>query len=70
MAQRKACGKHSELANNDTVRITQCPCGTVHMTLIPNGVTFRLQESALKNLTRGMMTALDKVEDQEQASVN
>jgi len=70
MAQRNRCGKHTELATNDAVRVTQCPCGAVHVTLLANGVTVRVPEAGLKALTRGLMTALDKVEEAEQASVN
>ena len=70
MAQRNGCGKHIELASNESVRVTQCPCGTVHMTLLANGVTVRLPETALKTLTRGLMTALDKVEERAQAAIN
>lgn len=70
MAQRKACGKHTELASNDAVKITQCGCGVVHLTLLANGVTVRLAGDALKNVTRGLMTALDKVEDSEAVCVN
>lgn len=70
MAQRKACGKHNELASNDSVKITQCGCGSVHLTLLANGITVRLAGDALKNVTRGLMTALDKVEDAESVCVN
>ncbi len=70
MAEKKACGRHVELTSNEAVRITQCPCGTLHVTLPNNGVTVRMPESALKNLTRGLMVALDKIEEQTQASVN
>ena len=69
MAQRKTCGKHVELASNDAVKITQCGCGVVHLTLLANGVTVRLGGDALKNVTRGLMTALDKVEDSEAVCV-
>jgi hypothetical protein len=70
MAQRNACGKHSELAANEAVRVTQCPCGSVHVTILANGVTVRVQEAGLKAVTRGLMTALDKIEEAAQASVN
>lgn len=70
MAQRNKCGKHVELASNDALRVTQCPCGTVHVTFFANGITMRVPESALKSVTRGLMTALDKVEERQQAAVN
>ncbi len=70
MAQRKGCGKHVELAANESARITQCPCGTVHLTLAQNGITIRLSGDALRNVTRGLMTALDKVDEAAVAAVN
>lgn len=70
MAQRKACGKHIELAANESARVTQCPCGAVHLTLLANGLTVRLNGDALKNVTRSLMTALDKVEEEAVATVN
>ncbi len=68
--ERKPCGRHSQLASNDAAKITQCPCGTVHLHLSASGVSLRLSEEALKNVTRAMMTALDKVEEAEQAAIN
>lgn len=68
--QRKPCGKHVQLASNDAVRISQCPCGSVYLTLIANGVTVKLSEEGLKNATRGLMTALDKVEEAAQTAIN
>ncbi len=42
MAAPKKCGPHTELASNEATRITRCGCGTVHVTLIGPGVTFRM----------------------------
>jgi hypothetical protein len=67
---RRSCGPHAELAANEAVRVTRCPCGTVHLTFAANGVTLRLKDDALAPLTRGMMQALDKVEAIERVVVN
>lgn len=66
--QRKPCGRHVTLASNDAAKVTQCPCGTVHLHLAASGVSLRLNEEQLKNVTRAMMTALDKVEEGAEAA--
>jgi hypothetical protein len=66
----KACGKHVELASDEHVRITQCPCGTVHLTMIRNGVTLRMNEEAARSLTRGMLRAVDRLDDETAVRVN
>jgi hypothetical protein len=68
--ERKACGRHVQLAANEAAKITQCPCGTVHVHLAANGLTLRFSEENLKNVTRAFMTALDKVEEAEHAPIN
>jgi hypothetical protein len=70
MSDRKPCGKHTQLAANDAVRISQCACGMVHVTLMSNGVTVRVTEEGLRGLTHGLMSALDKVEDGAVARIN
>ena len=68
--KRNACGPHQELASNEAVRVTRCPCGTVHLAIAGNGVTLRLKDDALPTLTRGLMQALDKVEAIERVVIN
>ncbi|MBL9028445.1 MAG: hypothetical protein JNL21_40010 [Myxococcales bacterium] len=70
MSDRKACGPHAVLGSNPSVRITQCPCGTVHVTFVSNGVTLRINEDSLRGITHGLMAALDKVEEREGVRVN
>ena len=64
------CGKHTELSANDHVRVTQCACGAVHLMLLKNGVTLRLTEESLRHTTRGMLLAVDRVDDVEHARNN
>lgn len=52
---------------NEAVRVTQCPCGTVHVTLMQNGLTVRLTEQSMKSVTRGLMLSLDKIEEANEA---
>jgi hypothetical protein len=70
MSDRKACGKHTPLGSNEAVRISQCTCGMVHVTLNANGVTFRVSEEGLRGITHGLMSALDKVDEREGVRVN
>lgn len=70
MSDRKACGKHATLGSNAAVRVTQCTCGAVHVTLVANGVTFRVNEDSLRSITHGLMSALDKVDEREGVRVN
>jgi hypothetical protein len=70
MSERKPCGKHAVLGSNSAVRVSQCPCGAVHVTLIANGVTVRVNEETLRGITHGLMSALDQVEEREGVRVN
>jgi hypothetical protein len=46
----KPCGPHSELAKTTEFRMTQCPCGTVHMHVSRAGVTLQLDPSSVAEL--------------------
>jgi hypothetical protein len=70
MADRRPCGKHVELVTNDSVRITQCPCGTVHVTFAASGVTLRMNEATLKGATAAFISATDKVGDDARPIIN
>ncbi len=63
MAEPNRCGPHNELINNGTVRVTRCSCGTVHMTMIPTGVTVRLSAEHFRLLTSGVRMAADKLDE-------
>lgn len=70
MAEKRPCGKHVELASNASVKITQCGCGTVHLTFNASGVTLRMSEEHVKGATRALITATDKIEDAERPTIN
>ena len=70
MSDRKPCGKHTQLGSNDAVKISQCGCGMAHVTVVANGVTFRVTEEGLRGITHGLMSALDKVDEREGVRVN
>jgi hypothetical protein len=69
MAERKPCGKHSELVVNDAVRITRCGCGMLHVHYLASGVSMRMTEETLRLTTAAMITATDQVDDHEGAPV-
>ena len=48
---REACGARTELAKNDTVRITRCACGAIHLHFARSGVSLQLTEEAFRDLT-------------------
>jgi hypothetical protein len=63
---KPACGPHVELASNDAVRVTRCPCGTVHLTLQASGVTVRMSSEALRGVLGGLKLAVDRADDKSQ----
>lgn len=63
MASPNQCGPHSELLSNETVRVTRCGCGTVHVTLLRSGVTVRMPSEAFRAVAAGLKTAADRLED-------
>lgn len=54
----KRCGPHVELTSNDAAVVTRCPCGTVHITLHTNGVTFRLPPDKLRHVANALSGAM------------
>jgi hypothetical protein len=57
------CGAHVDLASNDSVRITRCGCGTVHLTLLNSGVTVRISAEQMRGVLAGMKNAAERLED-------
>ena len=53
MASPGSCGPHTELCSSETVRVTRCSCGTVHMTLLRSGVTVRMSTEAFRAVASG-----------------
>ena len=55
---KRACGPHVTLADNDGARVTQCPCGTVHVLVKSTGVTMQLDEERFHKLGLAVMGAV------------
>lgn len=66
MASPGSCGPHTELCSSETVRVTRCSCGTVHMTLLRSGVTVRMSTEAFRAVASGLRSAADRLEDSAQ----
>ena len=62
MASQK-CGPHTELGSNEAVRVTRCPCGTVHVTLLASGVTVRMSSEAFRGVAAGLVAAADRIDE-------
>ena len=58
----KSCGPHVELTSNGSMRVTRCPCGTVHLTLLGSGVTVRMSTDSLRGVASGAKAAIEKLE--------
>lgn len=63
MPSPKSCGPHTELASNNTLKVTRCSCGTMHVTLLRSGVTVRLSADALRGVASGLHSALEKIDE-------
>jgi len=56
MATKPACGTHKELGVVRSLRITQCPCGTIHLHL-RSGVSLRLAAQEFGELADAVAAA-------------
>jgi hypothetical protein len=63
MSHKLSCGEHVTLASNDAVRITRCPCGTVHLTITESGVTVQIDDDTLRGVWAGAECALEALEE-------
>jgi hypothetical protein len=63
----KPCGPHSELAKTTQFRITQCPCGTVHMHFARPGVTLQLDPDCVAELVNVATAASRKLDTAAEA---
>lgn len=63
MASPSSCGPHTELSSSETVRVTRCSCGIVHVTLLRSGVTVRMSTEAFRAVASGLRSAVDRLED-------
>jgi hypothetical protein len=70
MSEKSPCGKHVDLVSNGSVRVTQCPCGTLHVTLAASGVTVRMNEETFRIATSAFVAARDKLSDSARPTIN
>jgi hypothetical protein len=54
----KKCGPHVELISNEAARVTRCTCGTVHVTLHTNAMTFVLPAEKLRHVANALSGAV------------
>ena len=64
MSDSKGCGPHAQIFANDHVRISQCTCGTYHVSFQKKGVTVQLNADEVRALTDGGNIAM-RVADAE-----
>jgi hypothetical protein len=55
---KRPCGQHVTLADNDGARVTQCPCGAVHVLIKASGVSIQLEEERFQKLGLAVMGAV------------
>lgn len=73
---KPACGPHTELVKTDGVRVTQCSCGTIHVTLFKNGTTIQLPPEYFNEvaqslgLARTVLAGKNPVQDRPATSAN
>lgn len=61
----KKCGPHAEIAKNESLRLTQCPCGSYHLHLAKRGVSIQLGGEELRQVAEAFDVAL-RVADAEE----
>lgn len=59
------CGPHTQIVANPSVRITQCPCGTYHVTLSRRGLTVQMGRDETRALAEGLGIAM-RIEEAEE----
>jgi hypothetical protein len=61
-APSQKCGAHTELFTGPGVRVTRCGCGTVHLTLLAQGVTVRMTSEQFRNVSSGLRAAAERLD--------
>lgn len=54
MSQKSSCGPHTQLVSNEHLRVSQCPCGTYHVSFLKRGVALQMGEAEVRALGEGM----------------
>ena len=67
-APAKRCGPHAELSATPGARVTRCPCGTVHVQLMRNGISLRIKDDDLRHVANALAAAA-RVVDREEVPV-
>ena len=67
---KSACGSHTELVSNNAVRVTRCTCGTLHVTVVPSGVTVRMNPEVWKSFAAGMRAAEVRHSESEASEIS
>jgi hypothetical protein len=62
---QSACGQHTEILANSSVRVSRCTCGTVHVTLVASGVTVRMNADVFRAVASGLAKAADRLDPAE-----
>jgi hypothetical protein len=62
MSEKKPCGPHVVLAQNDGAKISRCACGTVHVHFARVGVTVQVTDGQLAELARAVSAAMEPQE--------
>ncbi|MCU0684845.1 MAG: hypothetical protein MUF34_21805 [Polyangiaceae bacterium] len=52
------CGQHAVLTSNAALRITQCGCGTYHVTFVRRAMVMQMTEAEVRALAEGLGIAL------------
>lgn len=58
---RRPCGKHIILSDNDGARVSQCPCGAVHVLVKASGVSMQMDEERFHKLGLAVMGAVSAI---------
>jgi hypothetical protein len=66
---KRPCGQHVTLADNDGARVTQCPCGAVHVLVKASGVSLQLDEERFQKLGLAVMGAVSAIGSKNPATL-
>ena len=65
MSEPSRCGPHAQIAHNERIRISQCACGSYHVTFAQKGVTVQLGLEDVRAITEAMGVALRVAEAED-----
>ena len=65
MSEPSRCGPHTQIAHNERVRISQCACGSYHVTFAQKGVTVQLGLEEVRAITDALGVALRVAEAED-----